>query len=70
MMQLIFLKNMLTKKVIKVGDIVKDINPQWPYFNHTGTVVFVKGLKITWKNNFNGRLITDNFKELQVIDKI
>jgi hypothetical protein len=28
MMQLISLKNMLTKKVIKVGDTVKDINPQ------------------------------------------
>ena len=52
---------------IRPGDSVRDINPSWPNYMETGTVLSVRGDMVTWRCNRSGDVHTDRMSELQRI---
>ena len=51
--------------VIRIGDRVTDCNPTRVRYNQSGTVVSVRGDKITWRSDKDGQLVTDARSELK-----
>ena len=51
----------------RIGDRVRDKNPNWPNYNCTGVVTSVNGNNITWKDNKTGKLISDIDSDLEIV---
>ena len=59
MSRLSSLRNRKPNKSIRSGDSVRDINPNWPNYMETGTVLKVEGNRILWKSNKGGYLLDE-----------
>ena len=49
----------------RVGEIVRDINPTWERINQIGTVVSVKGDRVTWISHTDRELVVDLYNDLE-----
>ena len=53
--------------MIKIGDIVRDINRNWPKFQCTGVVTSINGDYVTWQDDKTGEMVTDHYQDLEIV---
>ena len=52
---------------IRIGDIVRDMNPTWINYGCKGVVTSINGDYVTWIKDDSGEEITDHYSDLEVV---
>ena len=55
---------------IKVGSRIQDMNPTWPNFLDTGTVIRIvsRGRAIEWKSDKTGEILIDKITDIKLLN--
>ena len=52
-----------------VGDRVRDVRVNWPRCNQTGTVVSVQNNTITWRSDYDNKVVTDPIGDMRLVNR-
>ena len=52
---------------IRIGDIVRDMNPTWINYGCKGVVTSINGDYVTWVKDDTGEELTDHHSDLEVV---
>ena len=52
---------------IRIGDIVRDMNPTWVNYGCRGVVTSINGDYVTWSKDDTGEEVTDHHSDLEVV---